>query len=152
MNNSGAGLGRLESVYRKATILFRSLLLSNIYQFYFLLTVTILTSGQINAALFRNMRHRVYCSTSQYDNQRGPITWNNTGFYFNHLYHNKHYTPKRLSPPLQSMLSPSHLHAHQIHFKYPHKLGHERLEMENDLGSRLDAVLIERRPSNNLTF
>lgn len=45
-----------------------------------------------------------------------------------------------------------HVHAHQVHLDYPHKLGHEGLEMEDDLGPRSYPVLVEGGPPDDLPF
>lgn len=37
----------------------------------------------------------------------------------------------------------SKFHLHEIHFQYPHEFGHKSFKVENDLGSRLDTVLVE---------
>lgn len=45
-----------------------------------------------------------------------------------------------------------HIHAHQIHLHNPHELGHESLQVEDDLSSRLDTMLVEGCPLNHLTL
>lgn len=51
-------------------------------------------------------------------------------------------------------LSPSflHLHAHQIHLKDAHKLGHKRLQVEYHLGPRLDSMLVKCRPTDHVAL
>lgn len=48
--------------------------------------------------------------------------------------------------------SHSQIHAHQVHLQDPHELSHERLQVENNLGSGLNAMLVKRRPLYHFTL